>query len=108
VVEDLPSSNGCDTHASGSPDPIGLREAANYELSQSSLPVAGTSPSCKSGKPPPRLGLCVETHQPVGHPTSKGISGTLLFMLLLPVFPKPAHAQNSAALTLQEAVQMQT
>jgi outer membrane protein TolC len=27
-------------------------------------------------------------------------------MLLLPVFPKPAHAQNSAALTLQEAVQI--
>ena len=35
-------ANWGDTHASGSPDPIGFREAANYELSQSSLPVDGS------------------------------------------------------------------
>ena len=35
-------ANWGDTHASGSPDPIGLRETANYELSQSSLPVDGS------------------------------------------------------------------
>ena len=32
-------ANWGDTHASGSPDPIELLEAANYKLSQSSLPV---------------------------------------------------------------------
>ena len=66
-------ANWGDTHASGSPDPIELLEAANYELSQSSLP-AGMAPLLTISPrrplisqrwqiwmPPPASGLCVET-----------------------------------------------